>query len=132
MKIAEVQPVLKKERKQEISNYRPTSVLPVLSKFLEILIYKRVLTPLNKHMMSESQNGFRGKSNAAKQTFIEDIQKALDNKLLVMGIFLDLTKAFDVINHKLLLAKLELNELTGKIHPWINPCLTGRTEFVEI
>jgi hypothetical protein len=82
--------------------------------------------------MSEAQNGFRVKSNAATQTFIEDIQKALDNKLLVMGIFLDLTKAFDVLNHKLLLAKLELNGLAGKIHSWMNSCLTGRTQFGEI
>jgi hypothetical protein len=92
--------------------------LPVFSKILEILIYKRVATFLNKHsLISEAQNGFREKksTNTATQTFIEDIQKALDNKLLVMGIFLDLTKAFDVINHKLLRTKLELH---GLIHSW--------------
>jgi hypothetical protein len=50
--------------------------------------------------------------NAATQTFIEDIQKALDNKLLVMGILLDLTEDCDVINHKLRLPKLELYGLT--------------------
>jgi hypothetical protein len=65
-------------------------------------MYKGVVTFLNKHnMISESQNGFRGKksTNTATQTFIEDIQKALDNKLLVMGIILYLNKAFDVINY---------------------------------
>jgi hypothetical protein len=68
-------------------------------------------------MISEAQNSFREKksTNTAIQNFIEDIQNALDNKLLVMGIFLDLTKASDVINHKLLLAKLELYALRGKI-----------------
>jgi hypothetical protein len=76
---------------------RPISILPVFLKILEILIYKRVVTFLNKHnMVSEAQNSFREKkcSNTAAQTFIEDIQKALDNKLLDIGIFLDLTKAF--------------------------------------
>jgi hypothetical protein len=58
-------------------------------------------------MISEAQNGFREKksTNTVTQTFIENIQKVLNKKLLVMSIFLDLTKAFDVINHKLVLAK---------------------------
>jgi hypothetical protein len=70
--------------------------------------------------------------NTATQTSIEDIQKALDNKLLVMGILLDLTEVFDIINNKLLLAKLELYGLRGKIHSWMSSYLTGRTQFVEI
>jgi hypothetical protein len=67
-------------------------------------------------MISEAQNGFREakSTNTATQTFIEDIQKALDNKILIMSIFLYLTKASDVINHKLLLAKLELYGLKRK------------------
>jgi hypothetical protein len=61
-------------------------------------------------MISKAQNDFREKKsiNTATQTFIEDIQKALDNKLSVMGIFSDLNEAFDVTNHNLLLAKLDL------------------------
>jgi hypothetical protein len=84
-------------------------------------------------MISEAQNGFREKNSiTATQTFIEYGEKALDNKLFVMGIFLDLTKAFDVINYKLLLAKLELYGLRGKIHSWMSSYRIGRTEFVEI
>jgi hypothetical protein len=49
-----------------------------------------------------------------------------------MGIFLYLTKASDVINHKLLLARLELYGLRGKIHSWMSLYLTGRTQFVEM
>jgi hypothetical protein len=132
------------------------------------------VTFLNKHnMISEAQNGFREKKciNTATQTFIEDIQKALDNKLLVhssihsfilfgihncynsntwtshiikyiileillpeclMGTFLDLTKASDVMHRKLLLAKLELYGLRGKIHSCMNSYRTGRTQFVEL
>jgi hypothetical protein len=124
MKIAKVRPIQKKGGKQEVSNYRPISILPVFSKTLEIVIYKIVVTFLNKHnMISEVQNGFREKKsiNTATQTFTEDIQKPLDNKLLVMG-----------LNHKLLLAKLELYGLRGKIHSWMSSYLTGKTQFVEI
>jgi hypothetical protein len=98
MKIAKARSIYKKGGKQEISNYRPISILPVFSKILEILVCKRVVTFLNKHnMISDSQNGFREKksTNTATQTFTEDIQKTLYNKLLVTGIFLELTKAFD-------------------------------------
>jgi retron-type reverse transcriptase len=135
MKIAKVRPLHKKGGKQEISNYKPVSILPVFSKVLEILIYKTIVTFSNKHsVISEAQNGFREKksTDTATQTFTEDIQKALDNKLLVKGIFLDLTKAFDIINHKLLLAKLELYGLRGILHSWMSSYFTGRTQVVEI
>jgi hypothetical protein len=102
---------------------------------LEILIYKRVVTFLNKHnVISEAKNCFREKicTNTAIQTFIEDIQKAVDNTLLLMGIILDLTKAFDVLNHELLFAKLELYGLRGKINSLTSSYLTDRTQFVEI
>jgi hypothetical protein len=68
----------------------------------------------------------------AFQTFIEDILIALDNKRFAMGIFLALTKAFDVINHNLLLSKLELYGIKGKIHEWMSSYLKDRTQFVEI
>jgi hypothetical protein len=102
MKIAQVLPIYKTGGKQYISNYRPISILP---DFFFQKFFIRVVTFRNKHMISEAQNVSREKksTNTATQTFIEDIQKALHNKLLVMGMFLDLTKAYDVIHHKLLL-----------------------------
>jgi hypothetical protein len=100
----------KKGRRQEISNYRPISVLATFSKILATLVQERVVTFLNKHMIFVAQNGFKEDTStiAATQTFIGDIQKALHNKLLVVGMVLDLSNAFVTLNHKLLLAKLEL------------------------
>jgi retron-type reverse transcriptase len=68
----------------------------------------------------------------AIQTFIGEIQKTLDNKQLAFGIFLELSKAFDVINHNLLLAKLEPYGLRGISHVWMRSYLTERSQFVEI
>jgi hypothetical protein len=60
VKIAKVWSIYKKGGKQEISNYRPISILAVFPKILETLIYKRAVTFLNKHnLVSEAQNGFR-------------------------------------------------------------------------
>jgi hypothetical protein len=134
-KIVNVRPIYKKGRTQELSNYRPVSLLPVFSKILETLIYKGVLSFLNKHnLISDAQNGFREKKSTftAIQSFIQDVQKALDNKLFALGIFLDLSKAFDVINHKLLLNKLELYGIRGNSHSLMSSYLTGRSQFVEI
>jgi hypothetical protein len=135
IKIAKVWPIYKKGWKEEVSKYRPTSILPVLSKMFEMLVYNRVVSFLNEYnLISDAQNGFREKKSTytAIQTFIGDIRKTLDNKQLAMGIFLDLSKALDVINHNLLLAKLELYRLRGKIHMWLSSYLTDRTQFVEI
>ncbi|PNF17023.1 hypothetical protein B7P43_G02754 [Cryptotermes secundus] len=135
MKIAKVRPIFKKGQKQNITNYRPISILSVFSKILETLMYNRVVNFLNKFkLISNAQNGFRKNKSTftAIQTFIGQIQKTLDNKQFAFGIFLDLSKAFDVINHNLLLAKLELYGLRGIAHAWMRSYLTDRTQFVEI
>jgi hypothetical protein len=111
MKITKVRPIFKKGRKQDVSNYRPISILPVFSKILETIMYNRVLSFLNKHnLITSVQNGFRANKSTytAIQSFIEEILNALDSKHPAVGLFLDLSKAFDVINHDRLLAKLEL------------------------
>jgi hypothetical protein len=84
-------------------------------------------------LISGAQNGFRGKKYTftAIQSFIEDVRKALDNKQFALGIFL-FSKAFDVINHKLLLNKLELYGIRRNSHSLMSSYLTGRSQFVEI
>ena len=72
-------------------------------------MYSRVTIFLNKHNITpEVQNGFREQKSTtiAIQSFIDRIQEALDNGLQAIGIFLDLTKAYDVLNHRVLLDKL--------------------------
>jgi hypothetical protein len=98
-------------------------------------MYNRVVNFLDIfNLISSAQNGYR-KNKAmytAIQTFIGEVQKILDNKQLAFGIFLDLSKAFDVIDHNLLLAKLELCGLRGISYEWMRLYLTDRSQFVEI
>jgi len=65
-------------------------------------------------------------------TFIENIQQALDNKLHVVGIFLDFTKAYDVINHNILLYKLESYGVRGIINFWFKSYLSEHTQYVSL
>jgi hypothetical protein len=98
-------------------------------------MYNVVVNFLDKfNLISNAQNCFRKieSTYTAIQTFIGEVQNILDNKQLVFGIFLDLSKAFDVIDHNLLLAKLELYGLRGISYEWMRSYLTDRSQFVEI
>jgi retron-type reverse transcriptase len=93
-----------------MSNYRPISILPVFSKVLEKIVYNRLVAFVKKHnILSQNQHGFweNRSTETACQNFVEFIQKKLDNGQHVIGIFFDLSKTYDVINHEILLDKLD-------------------------
>jgi hypothetical protein len=85
-------------------------------------------------LISDVQNGYREKKLPIQQykLLLKTFKKILGNKQFAIGIFLDLSKVFDVINHNLLLAKLEIYRLRGKIHMWLSSYLTDQIQFVEI
>jgi hypothetical protein len=135
MKIAKITPLFKKGDKQDIQNYRPIAVLPVFSKILEKIMYNRLLGFLKKFkILTDEQNGFRDNKSTttACHTFIEQVQQALDNNLHAVGIFLDLTKAYDVLNHDILLYKLESYGVRGILNTWFKSYLSGRSQYVSL
>ena len=132
-KLAKVIPIFKKGQPNEFGNYRPISVLPVLSKILERLFYVRFYSYLEKNkILSHVQYGFRtGHSTIlALADFLDQIMHSLDESKHTVGLYLDISKAFDSINHMNLLAKLAYYGIRGLAYNWIQNYLTDRKQYV--
>ena len=106
LKIARVIPLYKGENNQLIHNYRPISVLSFFSKIFEKIIYKYVLDFFDdNNILYDHQFGFRKhhSTSHAVITLVERVTKALDTGKIIVGVFLDLKKAFDTVDHSILL-----------------------------
>ena len=115
------------------SNYRPVSMLPVCSKLIERLMYKRLIQNINeKKLLYEYQFGFqRGKStHMALLVFLDKISEALDRGECVIGMFLDFSKAFDTVDHSILLRKMQKYGIQGLALRWFEDYLHDRKQYV--
>ena len=109
MKLAKVIPLYEKNSPKVPSNYRPISLLSVFSKIVEKLIHKRLYSFLEKYDILHSlQFGFRAKHSTlhALISLNESVKQTIDKSMFGCGIFIDLQKAFDTVNHPVLLQKL--------------------------
>ena len=134
MKIAKIIPVHKSNVKDDISNYRPISLLPSISKILGKGIYKRTFHFIQSNkILNNNQYGFREKHSTinAITALTGDVIKALENKDSVLSVFLDLSKAFDTIDHQILLHKLEFYGIRGTPLKWFKSYLTNRKQYVK-
>lgn len=135
LKTAKVIPIFKQGDKSLISNYRPISTLSVFDKILEKLLNSRFRSFLNKTSFFYSyQYGFR-EGAGTEQALVETtnlIYNAFDKKKYVGALFLDLRKAFDTVDHELLLAKLYCFGFRGVAHNLIESYLKNRQQFVQI
>ena len=116
MKLAKVVPVYKKGEKRDCNNYRPISLVPNLSKIFEKLVYQKLALFLEKNkQLYQFQFGFRSKHSASHPltSLTEKIPAALDKNLFACGVFIDLRKAFDTVNHNILISKLEYYGIHG-------------------
>ena len=135
LKIAKVNPIFKSGDNQIFSNYRPISILPSISKILEKIMYTRLFDFVTKNeILSPHQYGFR--PNRSTYMAINDlyckITDDLDNKHHSLGIFLDfISKAFDTLNHDILLHKLNMYGIRGLANSWIQNYLSNRKQWLS-
>ena len=110
LKTAKGIPICKKHEANFAKNYRPISLLSVFEEIIEKLVYKRVQSFLGKHnVLYKYQYGFRTNFSLthALLNVLNYIHTALDEGQYVFGIYIDVKKAFDTVNHNILLTKLE-------------------------
>ena len=133
LKLANVVPLYKSGDDMVYTNYRPVSILPIVSKIIERLMYNRLLSFLNKHkVLYDYQFGFRQKYSTymALLTLVDRVSNALDQGDAVIGIFLDFSKAFDTVDHSILLEKLQWYGIRGIPLAWFTDYLANRKQCV--
>ena len=134
LKIARVCPIHKSGDNKLIQNYRPISVLSAFSKIFEKLVFNRLNQFLEKFkIITNSQFGFRSgySTSLAISLLYEKITKAIEDKDHFVGIFLDLSKAFDTVNHEILVSKLNHYGIRGIANMWLHDYLSNRKQFVD-
>ena len=135
LKEAKVIPIHKGDSVLSVSNYRPISLLPIFSKILERLIYNQFIEFIDRHkLLSELQFGFQ-KNKSTEQaiaSIITNITNAFAKNQSSYCIFLDFAKAFDTVNHEILIKKLEYYGVSGKTLGLFQSYLSNRTQVVEV
>jgi hypothetical protein len=135
LKHAVVRPIYKKGRECEVENYRPITLVSVFSKILESLMYTRLKYYLKcNNIITSSQHGFRegSSTHTALQAFLTEVIDNMDKRNYPVGIFCDLSKAFDCVDYKILLHKLYRYGLRGASYNWFQSYMADRTQVVEI
>jgi hypothetical protein len=133
LKYSEVKPLYKKGEKRQVSKYRPISLLTTFSKIIEKIIDQRPYCHLNNNnILVNEQFGFWEKlsTKMAIFTLLNNLLSPLDRKNFVGGLFCDLQKAFDCVNHDILLAKMEFYGITGIVNKVMRSYLENRYERI--
>ena len=134
-KRANVTPVYKNNKPTDVKNYRPISLLSVISKVMERCVYKHIHNHLlDNDILTSKQSGFTKGDSAVNQlvNITNEFGKALDSGKEIRVIFCDISKAFDRVWHKGLLFKLQNAGISGNLLKWFKNYLSGRFQRVVI
>ena len=134
LKLGKITPIYKKGDSQLLDNYRPISLLPIFGEMFEKLIYARVYSFLiSKNVIYDKQFGFR-KNHSTSHAInysVNTILNELEKNNHVIGIFVDLSKAFDTIDHDKLLVKLEHYGIRGTCFNLLKSYLMNRKQYTD-
>ena len=133
LKIARIVPIFKSGDPSLLNSYRPISVLSFFSKFFEKMVYNIVFDILYENkVLYDYKFEFRSKHSIqhALITLVKRITSSLDVGNIVIPLFIDFKKAFDTVNHQILLRKLYAYGIRGTLLKWFKDYLTGRSQYV--
>lgn len=134
-KIAKIKPLFKKGEKNLPENYRPVSLLPCMSKILESVVKNQVTVyAAENSIISENQYGFQKNLNTTEaiHNLVKNVNHILDDKSHPLAIFCDLSKAFDCVDHCVLIEKLDYYGISGISNRWFTSYLKDRKFYVEL
>lgn len=135
LKLAKILPLIKTPNNFNIDNFRPISLLPSISKIIEKCVFLQIYEYFERYkLLYDSQYGYR-KNHSTETACLELVDKLfqqLDEGKSPFCVFIDLSKAFDTIDHKILLTKLKYYGLDNKAVNWFQSYLSGRKQYVEI
>ena len=134
LKIAKVLPLFKKDDNRFFGNYRPISLLSSVSKIFERIAFNQLYDYfISNDLLFDGQYGFRDKHSTelAASELIDRLRNEIDNKKVPLSIFLDLSKAFDTLDHDILLSKLEYYGVKSTSLKWFASYLRGRSQYVD-
>ena len=120
LKLSKITPVDKGGDITDPTNYRPISTLSVFTQIFEKLVYRQLLNHIEKYEI------------LAIAEITDNLKNAIDNNLFTCGVFLDFAKAFDTVNHNLLLKKMEMYGIRGLPLQWFTNYLTNRQQYVSL
>lgn len=132
-KLAHVVPILKSGAAFDVQNYRPISKLDIIGKVFESIVTDELFNKF-QHIISPSQHGFfRGRSTTTNLIgYAEQLHRLMDEMGQMDVIYTDFSKAFDKVNHRMLLNKLHKVGICGKMLLWLESYITGRSQQVKV
>ena len=131
-KLARVTPIFKSGAKKDVNNYRPISVISIFSRILERIVHDQIFEfLLENNVITKNQSAFRKLYSTITSLICstDHWYENIDNKTLNLTIFLDLKKAFDTVDHKILVEKLRRYGIRDTVGNWFQSYLDQRTQF---